>query len=75
MLRHRSQAVRRPKACRTSRPGGATSACRFPSFGFGPPMTRKDQAVWACLAHRAELERALTQKTVHGVALGPKRLL
>jgi len=49
--------------------------CRFPSFGFGPPMTRKDQAVWACLAHRAELERALTQKTVHGVALGPKRLL
>ena len=49
--------------------------CRFPAFGFGPPLTRKDQTVWACLAHRTEVERALTQKPVHSAEPGPKRLL
>ena len=49
--------------------------CRFPAFGFGPPMTRKDQIVWACLAHRTEVERTLTQRPVHSAAPGPRRLL
>ena len=49
--------------------------CRFPSLGFGPPLTRKDQTVWACLAHRAELERILTQKPMHDAEPGPTRLL
>ena len=48
---------------------------RFPAFGFGPPLTRKDQTVWACLAHRTEVERTLTQKPVHSAEPGPKRLL
>lgn len=55
-------------------PGGVQEAearrccvcgCRFPAFGFGPPLTRMDQAVWACLAHRTEVDRTLTQKPVH----------
>ena len=49
--------------------------CRFPAFGFGPPLTRKDQTVWACLAHRTEVQHTLTQKPVHGAEPGPKRLL
>ena len=48
--------------------------CRFPSFGFGPPMTRKNQSLWACLAHRAEVERVLTHKPVHGADPGSRRL-
>ena len=31
--------------------------CRHPSFGFGPPMTRKP--VWACGAHQSEVEARL----------------
>jgi hypothetical protein len=32
---------------------------RYPSFGFGPPLTRG--TVWACTAHRAEVQ-ALIQR-------------
>jgi hypothetical protein len=28
---------------------------RFPLFGFGPPLTRRE--VWACSLHRAEVDR------------------
>ena len=49
--------------------------CRFLAFGFGPPMTGKDQTVWACLAHRIEVQHTLTQKPVHGAEPGLKRLL
>ena len=38
--------------------------CRFTAFGFGPPMTRKDQALWACLVHQAEVKRLLTPRPV-----------
>jgi hypothetical protein len=31
--------------------------CQHPSFGFGPPMTR--EIVWACGAHRGEVEAKL----------------
>ena len=48
---------------------------RFPAFGFGPPLTRKDQVVWACLAHRIEVQHTLTQEPMHGAAPGLKRLL
>lgn len=30
-----------------------------PSFGFGPPLTRKGHDVWACSLHRAEVKRLL----------------
>ena len=49
--------------------------CRFPAFGFGPSLTRKDQTVWACFAHRAAAQHTLAPKPVHGTEPGPKRLL
>jgi len=36
---------------------------RYPAFGFGAPLTRTAQTVWACGAHRAELDRMLRQGT------------
>jgi len=32
--------------------------CRHPSFGFGPPLHSKG-TIWACGAHRTEVERQL----------------
>jgi hypothetical protein len=32
--------------------------CRYPSFGFGPPLTR-GTVLWACRIHRAEVEAVL----------------
>jgi hypothetical protein len=34
---------------------------RYPAFGFGPPLTRTAQTVWACSAHRAEVDCMLSQ--------------
>jgi len=36
---------------------------RYPAFGFGPPLTRTAQTVWACGAHRADVDRRLSQGT------------
>jgi len=33
---------------------------KFPPFGFGPPLTRIGVDLWACSAHRLEVERQLT---------------
>jgi len=33
---------------------------RYPSFGFGPPLSRKGATLWACFAHRGEVDRQLT---------------
>lgn len=30
---------------------------RFPPFGFGPPLTRPGQSLWACGRHRGEVEQ------------------
>ena len=27
----------------------------YPSFGFGPPLRKADQVLWACGEHRAEV--------------------
>ncbi len=32
---------------------------RHPAFGFGPPLTRRGQELWACVAHRDEVHRLL----------------
>ena len=34
--------------------------CRYPSFGFGPPLAPRGQERWACLAHRSQMERILS---------------
>lgn len=33
---------------------------RHPPFGFGPPLTRPGVVIWACAAHRVEVDRMLT---------------
>jgi hypothetical protein len=33
---------------------------RYPSFGFGPPLTRMGVVIWACSAHRDEVNRRLS---------------
>ena len=33
---------------------------KFPLFGFGPKLTRTGTTLWACSAHRFEVERQLT---------------
>jgi hypothetical protein len=33
---------------------------RFAPFGFGPPLTRPGITLWACSAHRVQLDRHLT---------------
>jgi hypothetical protein len=33
---------------------------KFPPFGFGPPLTQPGTTLWACGAHRVEIERRLT---------------
>jgi len=33
---------------------------RHPAFGFGPPLTRPGMVLWACGAHRAEVDGLLT---------------
>ncbi len=32
---------------------------RHPAFGFGPPLTRPGMVLWACGAHRAEVDGLL----------------
>ena len=34
--------------------------CKYPSFGFGPPLTRPGLVLWACGAHREQVDRSLT---------------
>jgi hypothetical protein len=33
--------------------------CKYPSFGFGFPLARKGQTIWACGTHRLEIDRML----------------
>ena len=33
--------------------------CPQPAFGFGPPLTRPGQELWACGLHRATVEAML----------------
>jgi hypothetical protein len=36
--------------------------CRHPSFGFGPPLVPAGRTLWACLAHRHEVDLMLTRE-------------
>ncbi len=31
--------------------------CKYPSFGFGPPLKAGGPAIWSCLAHRNQTDR------------------
>ena len=40
----------------------AICGVRFPPFGFGPPLTKRDVVLWACGTHYTELNRRLTER-------------
>ncbi len=33
--------------------------CKNPNFGFGPPLRRPEQGLWACGRHRLDVERSV----------------
>jgi hypothetical protein len=35
---------------------------RCPPFGFGPPLTRPDQTIWACVTQWADIDRPVDPK-------------
>lgn len=49
--------------------------CRHPSFGFGPPLTKPGHTLWACLAHRAEVNLLFTSHIAIPVAPDEPKLL
>ena len=38
--------------------------CKYPAFGFGPPLTRPGVTLWACGAHHPVLDDQLRGGTV-----------
>jgi hypothetical protein len=38
--------------------------CKYPSFGFGLPLTQKGQTIWACSEHQPAVDRMLTGEPV-----------
>jgi hypothetical protein len=37
----------------------AVCGAKYPSFGFGPPLTRPGITLWSCLEHRGQVEKQL----------------
>jgi hypothetical protein len=48
---------------------------RYPPFGFGPPLTRPGQTIWACVTHRADIDRMLTPRQATTVGHAQPALL
>ena len=46
-----------------------------PAFGFGPPLTKSGQELWACGLHRAEVERMLRERNQMSAVGGQLPLL
>ena len=40
----------------------AICGAKYPAFGFGSPLTRPGVVLWACGAHRAELDYRLSAR-------------
>jgi hypothetical protein len=49
--------------------------CKYPSFGFGFPLARKGQTIWACGTHRMEVDRMLTGGHADQLVTEPAKLL
>ena len=45
-----------------------------PPFGFGPPLRKPDQVLWACGAHREEVERLVRGTETTRTAIPPRLL-
>ena len=48
---------------------------KYPSFGFGPPLTRPGIMLWACGDHRKELDRQLRPENQHPLEMPKTTLL
>ena len=47
----------------------AICGAKYPAFGFGSPLTRPGVVLWACSAHRVELDHRLSGRSTHADAL------
>ena len=47
----------------------AICGAKYPPFGFGSPLTRPGGVLWACGAHRAELDHRLSARPPNADAL------
>jgi hypothetical protein len=47
----------------------AICGAKYPAFGFGSPLTRPGVMLWACGAHRTELDNRLSARHPHADAL------
>ena len=47
----------------------AICGAKYPAFGFGSPPTRLGVVLWACSAHRAEVDHRLSGRHTHADAL------
>jgi hypothetical protein len=43
----------------------AICGAKYPSFGFGSPLTRSGVVLWACSVHRMELDHRLSARHLH----------
>ena len=48
--------------------------CKFPSFGFGPPLRVDGSTIWSCLAHRDEVDRVGLNVTASSTDPQPRLL-
>ena len=49
--------------------------CKYPSFGFGPPLQTSGRVIWSCGAHRADVDRMVSGATTSPTAPEQTRLL
>jgi hypothetical protein len=49
--------------------------CKYPSFGFGPPLQTSGRVIWSCGAHHAEVDRIVSGATTLPAAEQQARLL
>ena len=53
----------------------AVCGAKYPPFGFGSPLTRPGVVLWACGAHRAELDHRLSARHPHADTLAEQSSL
>jgi hypothetical protein len=49
--------------------------CKYPPFGFGFPLAKKGQTLWACCTHRVDVDRMLTRSPSTYVPTQQSKLL
>ena len=49
--------------------------CKYPRFGFGPPLTRNNGTIWACGTHRVKVNQMLAGESAIAVGSARERLV